>query len=285
MTLPVVIEANSMSQVLVKQLGITECCLMLTQADLLTPNDVISWIKNTQCSVLAIHAPIMTGGTYTNIEDALSFKSYFRSLFDCIEAIGVSLGKVLPLILHTRLTYDYLDIVQTVACYLDTELKSYNHIDICVENGIFRYTVSEPFSCLPNNTPLVAGEFNKWLSRPIHTCLNLYHASGVIHICEILINNGIQSCECPTIKDFATSYGKSCHVVLISQRPPIAMSKLDAGVGFGNSPTSVKLLTEYISLCKNYLPNANIILNVHDEDTCARPELKKTISTLQGILT
>ena len=282
MMLPFTVVTGPVHKIIIKKLGISECMLKLTQDDILNPTSVLEWIKTSGCAVLAVHSPNLVTLDHTYIEDYLYFKTFFHSLFECVNQIGEYYNRAMPLIMHTRLTYECTDTVQTIACCLEQVLDNYPFVKLCIENGVFRFSVEKPFSNIPSNIPVIVDEFNEWMpNHPVSASLNVAHAIDTIRVCETLINAGIQDTSAPTLEQYAKCYGSRCRVYQISQAVKYGEIRSESGIGFGDSDASINKLKYYLELHEQEFPNAIAVMSVSDTDICNFPNLKRTFNTLK----
>lgn len=279
MVLPMTVTTKDKDISAFTDLGITECNWQLFNSDLLDPSKAVSTIQSYGIDVVSLHSPFNDKRIAPLLEyfDSSDFQE--RVLL-AAEEICCLLDKRLPIVFHSALPRYALDVVKRQAEALGPVLEKCPHLDILIENVGMGYPLSYYIHDIPKAIPETVQEFNKYLPRPIYSCLDVCHTEIVDRVGKLIYKEGIIAEEPPAILDFFKEFGASCRLVHFANTQGYGTLR-NHGLGFGLEDT--EQLKTYLNLCKTYLPQAKIVLEISETDYATRPNLVKTIATLKHI--
>ena len=261
--------------------GVTKCNWQLFEGDLVDPDAAVRKIKSLGVEVVSLHSPFSAGWDAPLIENFCKDPLQSRILVTA-EYIASALGKNLPIVFHTRLPYRDMYYVREIACKLTKVLEYCPHLTLLLENCAFYHELECDLKEIPKQVPLIVKEFNRHMPLTrVYSCFDFCHANIVNKVGELLVNEGINTSGVPTVEDFCKEMGKDCRLVHLANCRNYGVAKRDHGTGFGVEDKD--LLTTYLNMCTEYLPNAQIVLEISEADYTTRPEACKTLETLSLI--
>lgn len=281
MVLPITVTTEDDNLELYKSLGVTECNWQLFQSDISNIDATIEKMKSSGLNIVSLHSPF----DKNSIAPLLEYFADDKSQAECIyfaEKICQKLGKRLPLVFHSALPYYAMSVIPRQAEALDGVLLNCPDVDVLIENVGMGYPLSYYVLDIPKMIPLTVREFNKFLIRPIYACLDICHAEVVARITQKFNDLGIIAVsQVPTVEQFFREFEPVCKLVHFANTREFGNTRGKHGVGFTDSDKND--LINYLSLCKTYVPQAKIVLELSEMDYSHRANLLSTLKTLSSI--
>ena len=279
MTLPMTATTGTTNISEYKALGVTQCNWQLFKEDIEDPAKAVQRMKDFGLEVVSLHSPFDGKRTAPMLE-YFSLTEFQPRVLRAAEEICTLLNKRLPIVFHSGLSYYEMPLIPTQIDALGRVMQECPHVDVLIENVGMGYPISfYPFD-IPKMIPETVRRFNELLPRPIYSCLDICHTEMVARIGALLQREGIAvSDEVPTVEAFFREFSESCRLVHFANTRGYGSKRGEHGVGFTTDERDK--LQAYLDLCRKYVPQATIVLEISEVDYEHRPNLVDTLHTLE----
>lgn len=251
--------------------------------DILHTIDKVSGLK-----VNSVHAPLGVEYSDVNIENLASEQHkdliYYTSFI--ANELGKKYNEIIPVVIHTNIKIEDVFLYQeswSVILKRLYDLLQYNHyICFAIENIIPFINDVYPTTCnnfMFDNVKLVKYLREELCTDKFYTTFDVCHAVSTINFLNTMRAEGA-SIEIPTLEYYFQKNSEYCRIFHFSDVKGLGLNKKDHGIAFAKSRES--FLLESLSLYDRYLKQADLVIEMQEENYETFENLTKTFNYLEN---
>lgn len=277
--LPITITTADNDVSMFKELGVTECNWQLLEEDVHDLSKALKKIKSLGLKVISLHSPFIYPWKPLNIE-LYHYQSLQRDTLYAAEDICEHLGYSLPIVYHSTVSEDSMELIDAVGTSLSRDMISCPYVTILIENAQTTPPADVPANIILKNTVEVARRLSNATGRRVGNCFDICHAEILCTVSRVYYESRLNNFTPIDMEQCMKEFSDSCGLVHVAHALGTGLLPTQHGRGFQRS---YRLLETYLGLLRKYFPKATYVLEISEDDYSNRVNALATCKILQDM--